>query len=68
MGHLYSRRLSLIMSNHDPIPLERIKMPKRGVNWANSKFSCGIKPYKPNFTPRCLEVFLMILPEKSFAP
>jgi hypothetical protein len=24
---------------------ERIKMPKRGVNWANSKFLAIIKPY-----------------------
>ena len=24
---------------------ERIKMPKRGVNWANSKFLSIIKPY-----------------------
>ena len=26
-------------------PSERIKMPKRGVNWANSKFLSIIKPY-----------------------
>jgi hypothetical protein len=30
---------------------ERIKMPKRGVNWAFLKLIVRIKSYKPNFTP-----------------
>jgi hypothetical protein len=34
-----------------PMGNERIKMPKRGVNWAFLKIIARIKSYKPNFTP-----------------